>query len=326
MSLDWLTLAQDALRRYDIPSPQVTWLTQGHNAIFSVTTAQARYVLRLYPPGRGRAEWLHAEATWLNYLHEQGFTVPRPIRNADADAVTTLTHEAQAVRAMLFTHVAGASIALDALTVDHLHQIAHLLARLHHTAENFQPSPHFKRPRLDAEGLLGERSLYVTRDADAAYPADMRATWDAVYQRVAEAMADIGETRATFGLIHADLLLKNLLFHEQEARPLDFEFCGWGYYLYDLAPLLWQMKTLGEAYGPLAASLLNAYGAERPLPGREHLATFIAARQLASIRWLRANLDHPQIGPQAPELIHERTRELARYLARGRLDRGTPTL
>ena len=23
---------------------------------------------------------------------------------------------------------------------------------------------------------------------------------------------------------------------------LDFEYCGWGFYLYDLAPLLWQLK------------------------------------------------------------------------------------
>lgn len=53
------------------------------------------------------------------------------------------------------------------------------------------------------------------------------------------AMDMLGERSATFGLIHADLHLDNVLFAGGEARPIDFDDCGLGHWLYDIAVTLW---------------------------------------------------------------------------------------
>ena len=49
-------------------------------------------------------------------------------------------------------------------------------------------------------------------------------------------------TPGTFGLIHADLHLDNTLFADGEARLIDFDDCGFGYRIYDVAVALWELR------------------------------------------------------------------------------------
>ena len=41
-----------------------------------------------------------------------------------------------------------------------------------------------------------------------------------------------------WGMIHADLHVGNFLVNDQEIIPIDFSFCGYGHYLYDLSVCL----------------------------------------------------------------------------------------
>lgn len=143
-----------------------------------------------------------------------------------------------------------------------------------------------------------------------------------VGQQVGRVFATLGQTRTSYGLIHGDLHQQNILFHEGQARALDFEYCGWGYFLYDFTPLLWQLK-LRPDYAELEQALWEGYQAVRPLPSdwRAHLETLIAARQVASIRWLALNHENPSVYPHAQAMMAQRTEELRRFLAEGRLER-----
>ena len=84
--------------------------------------------------------------------------------------------------------------------------------------------------------------------------------FDAVAERVSLAMAMLDRDGEGFGLIHADLLAKNVIFAGDSVAALDFEFSGWGYFLYDLAPLLWQLKGERMAdYARLEADFWSGY-------------------------------------------------------------------
>ena len=104
---------------------------------------------------------------------------------------------------------------------------------------------------------------------------------------------------------------------------------GWGYFLYDLAPLLWQLKgDRPDDYPMLEEALCQGYACARAVtePERALLEPFIAARQLASCRWLLGHWDHPDLREMAPALLHARFAELEAFLTTGRLDRNTATL
>ena len=98
------------------------------------------------------------------------------------------------------------------------------------------------------------------------------------------------------GLIHADLCLGqegNVLFHKGQARPLDFDDCGFGYWVYDLAvPLAhWQTAPQWAIY---RQALLEGYAKVRPLPRAElpYLGLFMAARHVSEILWAIDQAQH----------------------------------
>src|SRR4029450_890805 len=88
----------------------------------------------------------------------------------------------------------------------------------------------------------------LTSDRDAALVA--RAL--AVVRGSTYALANDG---GVHGLIHGDLHHKNVLFHRGEARAIDFDDCGWGFHLYDLAVTLSELEDRPR-YGELRDALL----------------------------------------------------------------------
>ena len=104
-----------------------------------------------------------------------------------------------------------------------------------------------------------------------------------------EVMDEWGKGADAFGLIHADLFLGhegNVLFSGGEARAIDFDDCGFGYWVYDLAvPLChWQAAA---AWPGIRDALLTGYAQIRPLPEKQlaHLDLFMAARHVSENLW-----------------------------------------
>ncbi|MEO0562313.1 MAG: phosphotransferase, partial [Chloroflexota bacterium] len=175
------------------------------------------------------------------------------------------------------------------------------------------------RPRLDYEGLFGSGAAYDPK-AGAKYISDeAQRTLDQVAAQVQRVMSEMDKDHDTFGMIHGDFIFKNTLFSEDGAvRAVDFDDCGHGYYLYDLAvPLLFYKGLPG--YADLKAALWAGYIEVRPLPTtyREHLETLIAGRYVASCRWVAGNADHPSLRGGAREIIDERAAELRAFLDTG---------
>ena len=59
-------------------------------------------------------------------------------------------------------------------------------------------------------------------------------------------LAEIGESSDHFGLVHADLRLANLLIDGEQLTVIDFDDCGFSWYLYDFAAAITFMQTSGE--------------------------------------------------------------------------------
>ena len=101
--------------------------------------------------------------------------------------------------------------------------------------------------------------------------------------------------RGSFGMIHADFHPGNLLFHKGEVRALDFELCGWGYYLYDIAVMLSVLVGRHPNYETLRSGFIEGYGGARVLSGNwaETVDMFIAARKMIRSLWLAEQIGRP---------------------------------
>lgn len=124
------------------------------------------------------------------------------------------------------------------------------------------------------------------------YSAEEMAVFEAAAQRVRGDLQELGYGRDAFGPIHRDLHFGNIVFDSGRVGPIDFDLCGLGHYLLDLAVLLNFLSIRhSDRFWRMRKALLEGYERERHLPEgyQRHLMTFHAMRRVARVnRELRA--------------------------------------
>ena len=158
-----------------------------------------------------------------------------------------------------------------------MRQIGAFMARLHTQAQQFKPPAGFVRPRWDCDRLLGQDAQ--TRTGWDRLTKSQWMLFEDVRERLGRAMQCIGYGSHVFGLIHGDLTFPNLLFRKGQVCAIDFDDCGFGHFLYEIATLLDHIE-MREDYKSLRAALLEGYREVRQLPreAEVHLDTFLLAR------------------------------------------------
>ncbi|MBZ0289368.1 MAG: phosphotransferase, partial [Anaerolineae bacterium] len=322
--------AQRVISVYGIAAASIKPLNTVNNAVFAVETSDAWFVLRLHRHGLRRLDALESELHWLEAINrETRLCVPRPVPSREGTWLSSVAVEGldKPLRCSLLSWLEGIFYKTSAMTPEQVAGMGAFLAQLHQFSELYQPPADFYRPRLDWEGLFGVDSPYNPGAGDALFSSEQRQVLDAVAERARVVMQTLGESPREFGLIHGDFIAKNVLFNGDRVCAIDFDDCGFGYFLYDLAPPLLQM-TYERHYPALKAALWAGYVAVRPLPDsyRDLLEVFIAARHVASCRWIAGNLHNPNVRARAPQIIAERVEELRRFLATGRVERKSEML
>src|SRR5439155_16935214 len=119
---------------------------------------------------------------------------------------------------------------------------------------------------------------------------------DAVLRRRLEAF---GRGPERFGLVHADIRLANLLVDGDHVRVIDFDDCGFSWFMYDFATTVSfiedhpQVPELKEAW-------VEGYRSVAPLdPANEaELDTFVMLRRLLLVAWIGS---HHEFDTEAAE-------------------------
>jgi len=250
---------------------------------------------------------------WLEALRADGFIVSAPVRTARRALWTMASAEGvPEVRVCtLLTWLPG-WFPRKRRTPGIVRAIGGLMARLHEHAGQFHIPESFVRPRWDHEGLFDRGS--ETGVGWDRLTGRQRRLFEAVGEHVGGVMERLGAGRNVFGLIHADLIFSNVLFYRGEACAIDFDDCGFGYFLYDLAILLDRIEMRGD-YPALRAALLEGYCQVRPL-AQEHepyLDLFLLAR------WVFLGvcfLSRWELGDYASRFMSVVEPKLERYLKR----------
>jgi Ser/Thr protein kinase RdoA (MazF antagonist) len=296
-------LARAALVEYELdPAPtRLTLLAHMDNTTFRVETGDsARYLLRVHrvshspsQPRRTLANVL-SEMQWLAVLRrDTDLVVPAPIatRAGDLCVVAGSLGVPEPRICTLLGWVDGRFI--DAgLTATHLEQVGAFIARLHDHAAGWQPPAGFDRGRVG--DLPDEVAASVLALFAAHYGSADVAAVECMVHTVQATQRALAHQPGTFGLIHGDIHQENYLFLAGEVRAIDFDDCGWGLYLYDLAVTLSEISYKPD-YPTLRAALLRGYQRLRPLPaGHErHLDALIAWRAVQLAVWFLEHRDHP---------------------------------
>ncbi|GAB3418274.1 phosphotransferase enzyme family protein [Flindersiella endophytica] len=280
--------AMRALADYLIDEPRLSFIAHGENTTFRVDSRDGRFLMRVHRPNRhgpgvDSRVAVGSELAWLAALQaDTELSVPAPIRARDGQWSTVADGRVCSVLGWQN----GRMRAAHPRPV-HFRRLGGVLARLHDHASVWTPPAGFVRMRWDWETFFGNTMEYGGVSAAACWdllPAPVRAQFDEIARRMDAVMTDLGSKPDVFGLIHADLHLDNALFDGDAVRVIDFDDCGFGYWLYDLAVPLWDNRSRTDI-SAIRAALLEGYAERRELPDLAHLDDFVTTRDVAFGLW-----------------------------------------
>ncbi len=249
-------LAVRALGAYPLSDPELRFVTHGENTTFRVDATapdgRDRFLLRVHRPARhGRhvdsAAAIGSELDWLMALRaDTDLSVPEPFRTIEGQLTTAVaSRDVPEPRVCSVLRWMDGRVHAAAPRPVHLRRLGSVMARLHNHAGRWRVPPGFVRIRWDWETFFGDTMVYGginAADVRDLLPDALRRRFDRVAARMERVMMQLGDGIDEVGLIHADLHLGNALFCRDDVRVIDFDDCGFGYWLYDIAVALWELR------------------------------------------------------------------------------------
>jgi Ser/Thr protein kinase RdoA (MazF antagonist) len=295
---DHIRWARAALSHYPLEIKELKFLGHSDNLTFRVEAVDdSLYLLRLHDPVTAYYQGMRqlpaaisSELAWMEALHhEGGVIVQRPVRSTAGElSVQVLVEQDRLVPCTLLTWLEGAHFpptAPDAnLLIEHF---GGLVARMHNFSAHWLPQQELARPRYDSDHF---RRIF----ARLLRGVDLGIFSEAAYRVLRSVARQVtGEIDLLpygpddWGMIHADLHVGNFLINGQEIIPIDFSFCGYGHYLYDISVCL-----TGGLKPDMRQAFLHGYRSLRAIP--EDNSRIIDAFALTSQLSYYAHLiEHP---------------------------------
>lgn len=330
-------LAEAALEVYGLRGARLTFLRYFANITYRVDVPGPvpqggdpapylpnRYLLRVLLSNHW--EIAKGEMTWLAALsREAGLPVPEPLPTPEGELLARITTpgvpDGRIVSLMRWVdgrkRTAG-------FRPSHLRTWGQMVARLHEFAAGWLPPEGFQRFVWDWEGLLGGRGFgYTVEELVASMPGHLQEPFQIVSSEARAVMEGLGKGPDAYGMIHGDMYPENLLFKAGEVYPIDFEDCGFGHWLWDIAVALEQQPWTEAWYGRRDA-FLEGYARVRTLPESQlrHLELFMAVNYATVVLWASSFIrDDPVRQTEHEAWRDDNGAKLLRYLERKLIDR-----
>ncbi|MBE8591306.1 phosphotransferase [Pseudomonas sp. MAFF 301449] len=234
-------LAQAALNCY-LPEQQgeVKLLCLSENATYAVfTPTRQRFVLRIHRPGYHSHQAISSELAWLAALQADGFEVPQPIAGQNGELIQRASvPERDSHWVVLFHWIEGHEPHSEQNLQASFRRLGAINARLHTHARTWQPPAGFQRLTWDHPRMVGSDAHWGHWKHAPHLPRNQWSLIEQVVGNIEKRLSNYSQQASRFGLIHADLRLANLLVDGERTRIIDFDDCGFGWYLHDLASAL----------------------------------------------------------------------------------------
>lgn len=284
-------LAEQALGLYDLPRySTVQLISISENEIYRVESPSGRrWALRVQRSGYQSNRSLASEMEWLAALRRDGVLATQtPVAGVDGEwAQVARGSNGEPRNVVLFEWANGGHPRMDMDLRQCFRNLGAITARMHAHSRTWRRPDGFDRFTWDFDTTLGETPRWG-RCSDAL---GMNAGWLDLFSHTSELirarLASYGSGPDRFGLAHCDLRLDNLLIEQEEIKVIDFDDCGFSWYMYDAAATVSFYEHLPQVRG-LIECWLEGYRTVAPVSRaeEEEIPTFIMLRRLLLVAWV----------------------------------------
>jgi Ser/Thr protein kinase RdoA (MazF antagonist) len=288
-----LEVAKAATKHFDLPPDlSVKMINLSENATYGIVAPNGqRWALRIHREGYHSNAAIASELAWLMDLRDSGVVVtPRPVKGFDGKIIQEVSHPALARPryVVLSDWETGAEPGIDQNLTKPFEILGEVTARMHAHARNWKLPSYFERFTWDFETSLGEQKPHWGRwrDGMGVGPSEQK-LFGRTVELIGKRLAAYGKSNERFGLIHCDLRLANLLVDGDAVKVIDFDDCGFGWYMYDAAT-----PVSFYEHEPQVPDLIEAwkvgYRKARILSREDEveIPTFVMLRRLLLVAWI----------------------------------------
>ena len=233
-------LAAAAVECFDVdPEASVRLINVSENWTYRIEEPEGgrAFALRVHRPTYHTAAEIASELDWTDALREDGVVETAvAVAGVTGNRVCQVRTDDRASATWCSSSGCRREPGADAHDLrPGFHALGAVSARMHGHSRHWSPPAGFARFRWDLRhhawcrrplGAVAGRA----RDGRRGTRAPGAARCD--HQAAARAF---GQGRDRFGLVHADIRLANLLAEGDHVRVIDFDDCGWSWFMYDFA-------------------------------------------------------------------------------------------
>jgi Ser/Thr protein kinase RdoA (MazF antagonist) len=288
-------LARRAICRYGLsPDSTIALINISENATYRVDdpVSGGKWALRVHRDGYHSRGSIASELAWVRALKLSGtITTPAPVPGLDGDPIQTLSLDGAPPRnVVLFGWEDGAEPAAN--DVAGFEKLGETAARMHAHVKSWVRPPWFARHTWDFETSLGSRPHWGRWRDGLGMTAEIAKVVAATVSLIEQRLARIGKGDAAFGLVHGDMRLANLLMDGGSVKVIDFDDCGFSWYLYDCATTVSFFEHEPEV-PELIKAWVRGYRRIGTLSAEEEaeIATFVMLRRILLVAWIGSHTE-----------------------------------
>lgn len=313
-------IARRALAEFDFsPEVRIRMINLSENATYLVEDSVGGRdgVLRVHREGYHRSASIESELLWIDALREEAcIDTPVVIPTVDGRRVVTLEHEHRERHAVLFEMIAGIEPDEAEVGAADFRTLGALTARLHRHSRSWLRPVGFERFSWDWQHTLGASPRWGQWCHGIGIGDPEIVLLTRASELIQHRLESYGSGPDRFGLVHADLRLANLLVAGDRVNVIDFDDCGFSWFLYDFGAAVSFIED-DPRLGMWQAAWLEGYReiADLSPDDEKMLATFVMLRRLMLVAWMGSHSHSRECQIKGPSYAAGTCELAERYLA-----------
>lgn len=301
------------------PGSTAQMINLSENATYRVDQPTgAPTILRIHREGYHTDNAIECELAWIEALRVDGAAItPIAIPGLDGKLIQKATVDGLPGerRMVMFELVDGVEPDESQDLVGPFEHLGEITAQMHLHTINWDLPHNFERLVWDAENILSPEATWGYWHNAPAMNGEYEVILAKLVAKLYERLNDYGKGAERYGLIHADMRLANLLVSDSGTRVIDFDDCGLGWYLYDLATAMSFFEDSPKV-PELTEAWLRGYQKVRKLSDEDlaEIDTFIMLRRMALTAWIGSHSETDLAKEQGPAFTRGTVELAQKYL------------